>query len=73
MALEDTHYTEADFIALKKAIKSGARRVKGSDGKEVEYRSLAEMRATLAEMQREVYGRRVRRTVQLIEIKSEGS
>lgn len=73
MALEDTHYTEADIIALKKAIKSGARRVKGSDGKEVEYRSLAEMRATLAEMQREVYGRRVRRSVQLIEIKSEGS
>jgi hypothetical protein len=45
--------TQADIDALKAAIYTGARRVKfgsGPDSREVEYRSLAEMRATLADM-----------------------
>lgn len=46
-------YTQDDIDALKAAIASGARRVKfgsGPDSREVEYRSLADMRATLADM-----------------------
>lgn len=73
MALADTLYTEADIIALKKAMKSGASSVTTSDGKSVSFRSLREMQALLATMTREVYGTRGRRGVQLIEIRDEGS
>ncbi len=75
MAIEDTRYTEADIIALKKAMKSGAKSVTGSDGKAVTFNSLAEMSALLARMEREVYGtaRRPSIRTQSIEIRSEGS
>jgi hypothetical protein len=46
-------YSQADIDALKAAIATGARRVKfgsGPDSREVEYRTLAEMRGTLADM-----------------------
>lgn len=44
-------YTQNDLDALQEAISTGARRVKfgsGPDAREVEYRSLADMQATLA-------------------------
>lgn len=50
-------YTQSDIDALKEAIGSGALRVKfgsGPDSREVEYRSLSDMNATLATMIAEV-------------------
>ncbi|WP_315729094.1 MULTISPECIES: phage head-tail joining protein [unclassified Bradyrhizobium] len=50
-------YTQDDIDALKAAIATGARRVKfgsGPDSREVEYRSRAEMIATLDDMVKEV-------------------
>lgn len=50
-------YTQADVDALKAAIATGALRVKfgsGPDSREVEYRSLSDMNATLATMLAEV-------------------
>jgi hypothetical protein len=50
-------YSQADIDALKNAIATGAMRVKfgsGADSREVEYRSLAEMRSILADMIDEV-------------------
>jgi hypothetical protein len=50
-------YTQADIDALKAAIASGALRVKfgsGPDSREVEYRNLSDMNATLAMMTAEV-------------------
>lgn len=74
MAVEDTHYTEADIIALKRAIKSGAKSVTTSDGKNVQLNSARENLALLAQMKREVYGTpRARRRVQLFNIKTDGS
>lgn len=74
MAEADTLYTEADIIALKKAMKTGASSVSTSDGKSVQLRSTAENMALLAQMKREVYGaRRTRKRVQYLEIKSNGS
>lgn len=55
-------YTQADLDALKAAIASGARRVKfgsGPDSREVEYRSLAEMRAIVADIEAELAPRRI--------------
>jgi hypothetical protein len=46
-------WTQDDVDALKKAVASGARRVKFKD-REVEYQSLAQMRALLASMQQDV-------------------
>ena len=46
-------YTQADVDALKAAIATGARRVRYAD-KDVEYRSLEEMKETLRDMQTEV-------------------
>jgi len=60
MAREDTAYTEADIIALKKAMKSGARSVTTSDGKTVQLNSLRENMALLGIMYRDVYGARRR-------------
>ena len=74
MAVEDTSYTEADIIALKRAIKSGAKSVTTSDGKNVQLNSARENLALLAQMKREVYGTpRARRRVQLFNIKTDGS
>lgn len=74
MALEDTLYTEADIVALKRAMKSGATSVTTSDGKSVSFRSLADMAALLARMEVEVYGARRRGPrLQTIVIRSEGS
>ncbi len=50
-------YTQDDIDALKSAIASGALRAKfgsGPDSREIEYRSLADMRSVLAEMVAEV-------------------
>lgn len=50
-------YSQTDIDALKDAIATGARKVKfgsGPDSREVEYRTLSEMLATLAIMQPEV-------------------
>jgi hypothetical protein len=50
-------FTTADRDALKKAIATGARRVKfgaGPDSREVEYRNLADMLSTLAVIEREL-------------------
>jgi hypothetical protein len=58
-------YTQNDIDTLKAAIATGARRVKfgsGPDAHEVEYRSLADMQAVLAEMTIEVLGTKPIRT-----------
>lgn len=52
-------WTKADIDALKKAMKTGVRRVEFGSGETkrvVEYRSLAEMKETLADMEEEVAG-----------------
>lgn len=52
-------WTQADIDALKKAMKTGARRVEYGSGETrriVEYRSLAEMKQILADMEEEVAG-----------------
>lgn len=52
-------WTQADIDALKKAIKTGARRVEYGSGETrrvVEYRSLDEMLRILAELKEEVAG-----------------
>lgn len=52
-------WTQADIAALKRAIKTGARRVEFGSGETrrvVEYRSLAEMRQILADMEDDVAG-----------------
>lgn len=49
-------FTEQDVTALKRAIATGALKARLSNGEEVTYRSLAEMRSTLAMMQAEVQG-----------------
>lgn len=46
--------TQSDIDALKAAINSGARAVTYSDGSEVQYRSLEEMRSILRDMQSEL-------------------
>lgn len=47
-------YTQADIDALKAAMASGAKRVRYSDGSEVEYRDMAEVQDILGQMEREV-------------------
>lgn len=49
-------YTQSDIDDLKAAIASGALRVRYADGREIQYRSLAEMRETLGIMQAEATG-----------------
>lgn len=46
-------YTQADIDKLKTAIATGAKRVK-FQGHETEFRTLDEMKQTLADMEREV-------------------
>lgn len=75
MAEADTLYVEADIIALKQAMKTGARSVTTSDGKSVSLNSPAENLALLAQMKREVYGTGTnrRQRVQYLRIKADGS
>jgi len=47
-------YTQADIDALKAAMASGAKRVRYSDGSEVEYREMDEMKDILRQMRHEV-------------------
>lgn len=47
-------WTEADKTALKAAIATGASSVTYSDGSSVDYRSLADMRRTLALIEEEL-------------------
>lgn len=49
-------WTSTDIADLKVAIASGAMRVRYSDGGEVQYRTLAEMREILRTMEAEVAG-----------------
>lgn len=52
-------WTQADIDTLRAAIATGARRVKfgaGPDARETEFRSLSDMRATLAMIEAEVAG-----------------
>lgn len=57
-------FTQADVVALERAIALGATKVRFADNREVAYRSLAEMRSLLAEMTGSSLGQqRVRRTV----------
>lgn len=74
MARADTRYTEADIIALKQRMKTGLEKVRASDGKEATYQGYDADVKLLTRMEADVYGRsRVRRRVQSIVIKSEGS
>lgn len=47
-------YTQADLDAIRKAIASGALRVRYPDGSSIDYRSMAEMEATEAKIKAEV-------------------
>ncbi|WP_127076156.1 phage head-tail joining protein [Rhodomicrobium lacus] len=52
-------FTQADIDALKRAIATGARKVRyesGGEVREVTYRSLDEMERSLAAMEREISG-----------------
>lgn len=49
-------FTPTDIAKLKEAIATGARRVRYADGREAEFRSLAEMRETLRMMEDDVSG-----------------
>lgn len=44
-------FTQADIDRLKEAIATGARKVRYADGRETEFRSLQEMKDTLAMME----------------------
>ncbi|HEV7344160.1 MAG TPA: hypothetical protein VGN60_00815 [Devosia sp.] len=56
-------WTQTDVDALKKAMQGGIKRVQYTSGS-VEYHSMAEMKALLKDMEREVAGAApVRRTV----------
>lgn len=60
-------YTETQRAALQEAIASGVLRV-SYDGKTVEYRSMAELREALSEVNRELAnaaGTAIRRTVKI--------
>lgn len=62
-------WTQGDIDALKVAIASGARDVQYSDNSRITYRSLAEMKDILGQMQAEVAGAGVKR-VKTIRINS---
>ena len=47
-------YSQADIDALKRAIATGASKVRFSDNREATYRSLAEMKETLRDMEADV-------------------
>lgn len=49
-------YTSDDITRLRSAIATGALTVRNANGEMVEYRSLAEMRSLLAEMEAAVAG-----------------
>lgn len=49
-------WTQKDIDALKAAIATGATKVRFADNREVVYRTLADMRSTLAEMRAEATG-----------------
>lgn len=56
-------WTQADLDALKRAIATGALKVRYADGREVTYRTLKEMRAIYDLMAHEVIGRSRRVTL----------
>ncbi len=49
-------YSPEQIAALRAAIATGAMKVRNANGEEVTYRSLAEMKETLARMEREAAG-----------------
>ncbi len=59
-------YAQKDIDTLKMAIATGAQKVRFADGREVTYRSLDDMRSTLAEIQVEVLGPASARPVRLV-------
>ncbi len=64
-------YTEAQRDALRKALASGERRVT-YDGKTVEYRSIAELKEALAEVEAALAGAEGRRVRQIRTTTSKG-
>lgn len=73
MAEADTNWTEADIIALKRAMKQNLREVTTADGKHIVRGTLKEDLALLAQMKRDVYGSARVRRQQTISIRSDGS
>jgi hypothetical protein len=51
-------YTEADLATLQRALVSGSKKVRFSDGREVEYRSLEEIKEIIRMVQEELSGLR---------------
>lgn len=51
-------YTQGQVDALQRAIATGAVKVRAANGSEVHYNSIAEMKALLEDMKREVAGSR---------------
>ena len=49
-------YTLTELLELERAIATGVRRVRHADGREVEYRSLADMRSLAETMRRSLGG-----------------
>jgi len=49
-------FTQSDVDTLRQSIATGARRVRYADGRDVEYRSYAEMRRVLTDMEAELAG-----------------
>lgn len=49
-------WTQNDIVVLERAIASGARRVRFSDGREITYHSLQEMMALLETIRAAVHG-----------------
>ena len=58
--------TRDDVEQLEKAIRTGATKVRFADNREVTYRSLADMRSVLAQMQRELGGSAAARPNRLV-------
>ena len=48
-------WTKSDYKTLKRAIASGAKKIKYSNDKEVEYRDLADMKEVLRDMEKELF------------------
>ena len=58
-------WTELDYQTLKRAIASGAKKIKYSNDKEVEYRDLADMEKTLRDMEKELFPKKTTRIAHL--------
>ncbi|GJE27957.1 hypothetical protein LKMONMHP_2819 [Methylobacterium organophilum] len=59
-------WSQSDIETLKMAIATGTSRVRFADGREVFYRSLADMRSTLEQITREVLGPSASRPLRIV-------